>query len=179
MCSGYSHLDDITAVLLIKQKWSYMIRNGLKTMELRSYSLCKYENQWIGLATSGDHAIWGTCRISMSTLLNEQAMFTPELLLQHRVSPEDIARLRATLAVKGSKKKPWKNIYGISLHGVATFPQPVPYYHPRGAISLVRLSGNEVFERARADVLARPRHREARPRWRAGVLRPLAQRCRK
>ena len=177
MGSGYPHIADITAVLLIKQNWSDMIRNGLKTLELRSHSLRKYKGQWIGLATSGDHAIWGTCRISTSTLLNERAMFTPELLLQHRVSQEEIARIRATLAVKGAAKKPWKNIYGISIHGVVAFPQPVPYYHPRGAIGIVRLSGNEVFERARADALVRSRHREARPRWRAGVLQPLAQRC--
>jgi len=177
MASGYPHLADITAVLVIKQNWSDMIRNGLKTMGLCSYSLRRHRGQWIGLATSGCHAIWGTCRISMSTLLNERAMFTPGLLLQHRVSHKEIARIRATLAVKGAEKNPWKTIYGISIHGVVAFLQPVPYYHPRGAIGMVRLSGNEVFERARADALVRSRHREARPRWRAGVLQPLAQRC--
>lgn len=179
MDSGYHHLADVTAVLVINQKWSDMIRGGLKTMELRSCSLRKYEGQWVGFAASGGHALWGAGRISKSTLLDEQTMFTSKLLSQHRVAPGDLARLRAALVAKGAKKKPWKEIYGLSLHGVVTFPQPVPYHHPRGAISLVRLVGNEVFEQARADALDRSVSREARPRWRAGVLRPLAQRRRK
>ena len=178
MVSGYHNLADVTAVLVITQKWSDMIRNGLKTMELRSCSMRKYEGQWVGFAVSGCHAIWGAGRISKSTLLDEQSMFTPNLLLQHCVTPEDLSHLRAALTAKGAKN-PWKMIYGLSLHGLVTFPQPVRYHHPRGAIGLVRLVGNEVFERARAAALARPMLRAVLPRRRAGTLRPLVQRRRK
>ena len=37
---------------------------------------------------------------------------------------------------------------------MVTFPRSVPYKHTRGAIGVVRLLDNEVFQRARADVLA-------------------------
>ena len=179
MVSGYHNLADVTAVLVTTQKWSNMIRNGLKTMELRSCSMRKYEGQWVGFAVSGCHAIWGAGRISKSILLDEQSMFTPNLLLQHCVTPEDLSHLRAALTAKGAKEKPWKKIYGLSLHGVVTFPQPVRYHHPCGAIGLVRLVGNEVFERARAVALARPMPRDVLSRRRAGTLRPLVQRRRK
>ena len=71
MATGFDHLADVQAVLVIKQPWSDMIRSGLKTMELRSSGLRKYEGHWVGLATSKSGALWGTARISNSTLLND------------------------------------------------------------------------------------------------------------
>ena len=153
MAAGYDHLADVEAVLVIKQPWSDMIRYGVKTMELRSSSLRKYEGQWIGLATSKSNALWGTARISKSTLLNEETMFAPKLLSQHCVTREDLSRIRADRAATGSRS-PWKRIYGLSLDGLVTFPQRIPYQHTLGAIGVVRLPDNEVFKRACAHVFA-------------------------
>ena len=181
MAAGYQRLADVQAVLVISQPWSDMIRSGFKTMELRSSSFRKYEGQWIGLATSGSGALWGAARISKSTLLNEQTMYAPELFSQHRVAREEIARLRAGRAAAGSRS-PWKKIYGLSLDGLVTFPQPLPYKHTRGAIGVVRLLDNEVFKRARAHVLAQqmtaaPLQQAGPNQDHIGSVRPLV-RCR-
>ena len=175
MVFGYHHLADVKAVLVIKKKWSDMIRTGSKTMELRSSSLRKYQGEWVGFAVSGCHAIWGAGRISESTLLDEQELFTPRLISQHRVEPKDLARIRAALAAKGAKSMSWKRIYGIRLRDLTIFPQPVPYHHPRGAIGVVRLISNKVFQHAMVDIRDRSIPRKARPRWRVGVLRPVVQ----
>ena len=152
-----------------------MIRSGLKTMELRSSGLRKYEGHWVGLATSRSGALWGTARIAKSTLLDEQTMYAPDLISQHHVAREDIARLRADLAAAGSRS-PWKKIYGLSLDGLVIFPQPLPYKHTCGAIGVVCLRNNEVFKRARAHILAQ--QMPAAPLRRAGPNQDYVSRAR-
>lgn len=162
MVSVYHRLVDVKVVMVIKQKWSDMIRTGFKTMELRPCRFRKYEGQLVGFATSGSHVIWGVGRISKSTLLDEHEMFTPKLILQHRAEPKDLVHIRAALSAKGVKTMPWKRIYGLSLQDVLVLPEPIPYHHPRGAISLVRLSGNKVFQQAMVNALNQATYQSSR-----------------
>lgn len=114
--------------LVIREPWIDLILSGEKSWEMRSTRISF--RSWIGLIRKGSGLVSGIARIeSVGDALSAREMI--ETFDKHRI-PQEMIRSGAV----AKWNTPWK------LTQVHVLPQPVPYRHPNGAITLFTLDAS-------------------------------------
>jgi hypothetical protein len=108
-------------ILILRPHWLQLILAGRKTLEVRGNRLRSGETYFLGSASQ----IHGSAVIGSTRLVSDLAEWR-SLAPQHKVDAHELPY-----------KKTWVN----ELTRLKKANVPVPYHHPRGAVSLVRYRG--------------------------------------
>ena len=107
--------------LIIKQPWSDLILDGVKSWEIRG-SNTNVRGE-IAIIQSGTKTVVGV----------------PELIGSRRLALEEYLASEAFHCIRSQGDLPYPNTFAWVLDNPRRLSQPVPYVHPRGAIIWVNL----------------------------------------
>lgn len=118
-------MDAVTHALVVRRPWIDLILEGRKSLELRSRATSR--RGWIALIPGRSGLVAGVVRLAGCTPpLNLEGL--RETASRHCVPEDDWSRMLA---------QGWR--IGWELEDAHRLPRPVPYRHPLGAVTWVRL----------------------------------------
>ena len=150
----------VSKALVVRQPWANLICEGHKVWELRSKN-CKFRGR-VAIAASGSGHLVGEATITGCQVV---AVRDAEGVLMPPPSDPDKFVLRDFnlnlhgVTVQELGKFKYQTIWAWTLTEPVKYPEPIPYKHPRGAVSWVTLAAPK-----KKPVLRRPANQKAKPR---------------
>lgn len=123
--------------LLVKPPWARLLVNGVKTVEVRGKATERI-GQRVAIAQSGSQLLVGEVSLEGCCLVavrNEQG-----LLEDVPGAPHTLDSLKYAHCIEDLTCIPYDKVYAWFVNNNLAYFNPVPYVHPRGAVTWVNLS---------------------------------------